>query len=134
MLCFAVVASVLGGCATIVRDNTQIVSVTSDTKKVNIKIANKAGHIIFEGQTPITTALKTSEGGYFDPEKYTITASKDGYSPQTVVLDWHVSGWYYIGNLALGGVIGYLIVDPLTGKMYYIDDEANINMTSLPKK
>jgi hypothetical protein len=32
-------------------------------------------------------------------------------------LDSSVSGWYF-GNLAFGGVIGMLIVDPLTGAMY----------------
>jgi hypothetical protein len=33
-----------------------------------------------------------------------------------------VSGWYF-GNLLFGGVIGMLIVDPLTGAMYNLTPE-----------
>jgi hypothetical protein len=38
-------------------------------------------------------------------------------APAVVNLDSSVSGWYF-GNLAFGGVIGMLIVDPLTGAMF----------------
>ena len=31
-----------------------------------------------------------------------------------------VSGWYF-GNLVFGGLIGMLIVDPLTGAMYNLE-------------
>ncbi len=33
-----------------------------------------------------------------------------------------MNGWYW-GNFAIGGLIGFLIVDPLTGAMYRIKDE-----------
>jgi hypothetical protein len=110
------------------RDNTQVVPVTSSINQVDIKITDKTGRTIFEGQTPTTLTLNTAGNGYFDPEKYIITASKPGYKNQTYVIDWHVSGWYWFGNLAFGGLIGYLIVDPLTGDMYYLDENVNLNM------
>ena len=122
----------LGACATIMRDNTQAIPIKSNVEKVDIKITNKTGEIIFEGQTPTTLTLRTAgKSGYFNPEKYTVVASKDGYKTQTTVIDWHVSGWYYVGNLALGGIIGYLIVDPISGDMYYLDEDVNLNMSPI---
>ena len=125
---------ILSSCATIIRDGNQIIPINSSVDKVDIKIKNKAGLIVFEGQTPTTVDLKTAvKGGYFNPEQYTITASKDGFATETQVIDWHVSGWYYAGNLIFGGLIGYLIVDPATGKMYYLDEDVYLNMTPLSK-
>lgn len=66
---------------------------------------------------------------YFNPEKYTVVASKDGFKTQTTIIDWHVSGWYWAGNFVIGGLIGYLIIDPITGDMYYLDEEVNLNMS-----
>lgn len=131
LLTITVMSGILSACATIMRDNNQTIPIKANVEKVDIKITNKAGEVIFEGTTPTTINLKTSvKGGYFNPEQYTITASKDGFKTQTSVIDWHVSGWYYAGNFIFGGLIGYLIVDPLTGDMYYLDEEVHLNMSS----
>lgn len=124
----------LSACSTIMRDNSQTVSITSDTEKVNVKIVDRKGKLVVDEQTPINTTLKTSCDGYFSPQKYTITASKEGFETQTTTLDWHVSKWYGWGNLAVGGLIGYLIVDPITGDMYYLDEEVHLNMTPIASK
>jgi hypothetical protein len=121
-------AGLLSSCATIMRDKTQVIPFTSSVEHVNIKITDKSGRTVFEGQTPTTLTLNASSGGYFNPEQYTVTASKPGYKDQTTIVDWHVSNWYIFGNLMLGGLIGYLIVDPLTGDMYYLDENVNLNM------
>jgi len=127
-------AGILCSCATIMRDNSQTIPIKSNVEKVDIKITGKSGEVIFEGQTPTTLSLKTScESGYFNPEKYTIVASKDGYETQTTVIDWHISGWYYVGNLVFGGLLGYLIVDPISGDMYYLDEEVNLDMSPIQK-
>ena len=97
---------------------------------IDIKVINKNGEVVFKGQTPTIINLKTSTSGYFNPEKYTVIASKDGYKTEQKIVDWHVSGWYYAGNLLIGGLIGYLIVDPLTGDMYYLDENVYINMST----
>lgn len=133
-LTVGIFAGFLSGCATIMRDNNQAVPIKANVEKVDIKITNKAGELIFEGQTPTTLTLKTSgKGGYFNPEKYTVVASKDGFQTQTSVIDWHVSGWYSVGNLVFGGLLGYLIIDPVTGDMYYLDEEVNLNMSPIQK-
>jgi len=38
-----------------------------------------------------------------------------------------MSGWYW-GNILIGGLIGMLVVDPLTGAMYKLPDGANANL------
>ena len=133
-LTVGIFAAFLSSCATVMRDNNQAVPIKANVEKVDIKITNKAGELIFEGQTPTTLTLKTAaKGGYFNPEKYTIVASKDGFQTQTSVIDWHVSGWYWAGNIVIGGLIGYLIIDPMTGDMYYLDEEVNLNMSPVQK-
>lgn len=124
---------VLSACATIMRDNSQTVPITASTDSVDIKIADKSGKVIFEGQTPASVNLKTAAGGYFDPQEYTITASKDGFKNQTAIIDWHVSAWYWAGNVAFGGIVGYLLIDPITGDMYYLDENVHLNMTPVKK-
>ncbi|MFI3241159.1 MAG: hypothetical protein R3Y43_01165 [Alphaproteobacteria bacterium] len=121
----------LTGCASIIRDNNQTVQIKSNVDKVDIEIKDKNGFVIFNGQTPAIVNLKSSKGGYFNPEEYTIKASKDGYINQTAIIDSHVSNWYIFGNLGFGGLIGYLIVDPITGDMYYLDEEKFLNMTPI---
>lgn len=124
----------ISACATIMRENTQAIPIKANVEKVDIKITNKSGEVVFEGQTPTTLTLKTAApSGYFNPEKYTIIASKDGFRTQTNIIDWHVSGWYWAGNLMFGGLLGYLIIDPITGDMYYLDKEVNLNMSTIQK-
>ena len=130
---FGIFAGILSSCATIMRENNQSIPIKSNVEKVDIKLLDKNGQTIFEGQTPTTLNLKTSQSGYFNPQKYTVIASKDGFKTQSTVIDWHVSGWYYAGNILFGGLIGYLIVDPISGDMYYLDEEVNLNMIPLKK-
>ncbi len=122
----------MSSCATIMRDSNQSIPIKSNIDKVDIRIINQRGETVFEGQTPTVLSLNSSEkNGYFNPEKYTVIASKNGFKTQQVVIDWHISGWYIVGNLFFGGLIGYLLIDPLTGDMYYLDSEVNLNMSSL---
>ena len=125
ILTIGVFAGFLSSCATVMRENSQSIPIKANVDKVDIKLVDKNGQTVFEGQTPTTVNL--------NPQKYTVIASKDGYKTQTSVIDWHVSGWYYVGNLALGGIIGYLVIDPITGDMYYLDEEVNLNMTPIKK-
>ena len=133
ILILGIYTSFLCSCASIMRDNSQSVTLNSNVDKVNIKIKNRKGITLIEGQTPLVTTLKTAEDGYFSPAKYTVEATKEGYNPVTTEIDWHVSKWYSIGNLGFGGLIGWLIVDPITGDMYYLDEDVNLNMTPITK-
>lgn len=43
---------------------------------------------------------------------------KDGYEKKQLTVYGSPNGWYIGGNFVFGGLIGYLIVDPLTGAMW----------------
>ena len=59
--------------------------------------------------------------------------AKEGCTDQTVTVDANVNGWYIAGNLVFGGLVGYLVVDPLTGAMWTLDTK-DINVTMEPVK
>ena len=42
---------------------------------------------------------------------------KEGFADKQITLTSSLSGWYF-GNLLLGGLIGMVAVDPLTGAMF----------------
>lgn len=130
LMCFLV----LTGCASIIRDNTQIVPIQANVENAKIEVTNSSGAVVYSGQTPTTVYLKSSKSGYFNPEKYIIKASKDGYATGFTTIDYHVSNWYWFGNILFGGLIGWFIVDPITGDMYYLDEVATVNLTPLPKE
>lgn len=47
----------------------------------------------------------------------------DGYTTKEIIVSAKLNGWYF-GNIFFGGVIGMLIVDPLTGAMWKISERA----------
>ncbi|MFJ2362577.1 hypothetical protein ACIPIN_02470 [Pseudomonas sp. NPDC087697] len=116
------------GCASIVGDSKYPVNVTSTPSGASFTIKNKDGVVVHNGSTPNTVTLPSGRG-YFKGEDYTITFKKDGYADSTAKLETSMSGWYW-GNLLLGGVIGMLVVDPMTGAMYKLPTEATSNMGS----
>ena len=70
LMCFLV----LTGCASIIRDNTQIVPIQANVENAKIEVTNSSGAVVYSGQTPTTVYLKSSKSGYFNPEKYIIKA------------------------------------------------------------
>jgi len=82
-----------------------------------------------QAKAPTTLMLK-SGNGYFCSAKYMLEFKKEGYEPQTVMLVANMNGWY-MGNMLFGGLIGFFIVDPLTGAMYELPPSV---FASLPEK
>lgn len=107
------------------------VEITSEPAGAAYTIFNKDGEAVDNGTTPKTVTLKRG-AGYFSAQKYTIKLTKDGCKDCEVQIKNGVSGWYIGGNLLLGGLIGYLIVDPLTGAMWTMQD-VHVDMESGPK-
>lgn len=113
----------LSGCATIVGDKTQLMPISSTPSDAEILITDEKGLNIFKGLTPTSVTLQKSDGSYFGKKSFTIKISKEGYSTQIIPVTAHANGWYIGGNLLFGGLIGYLIVDPLNGAMYTLSPE-----------
>ena len=122
VLC-ALMASV-SSCATLFTSTKYRVAFNTTPAGAGIKIENRAGHIVFEGQTPTTVKLKSS-AGYMKKEEYTITFTKEGYAQKVVQISSELDGWY-IGNILIGGWLGMLIIDPLSGAMYKIAEEDQV--------
>jgi len=122
---------VLTGCATIMGTETHHMPISSTPSDAVILITDEKGVEIFRGNTPTTVTLKKSDGTYFGKKSYNVIVSKSGFNSQMIPVKGSPNGWYVAGNLVFGGLIGYLIVDPLSGKMYNLSpDSINTNLPS----
>ena len=113
----------LGGCATIVGDKTQLVPISSTPSDAAVVITDEKGSVVFKGKTPTTVTLQKSDGSYWGGKDYVVKISKDGYMEQEIPVKSSPNGWYIGGNLIFGGLIGWFIVDPLNGAMYTLSPE-----------
>ena len=123
----AALFGILAGCASIMGTSTHNMAIGSTPSDAKISITDEKGIEVFNGNTPTTVTLKKSDG-YFSKKSYKVVISKPGYRTQTIPITASPNGWYMFGNLVFGGLIGYLIVDPLTGNMYNLSPE-NIDTT-----
>ena len=117
----------LTGCATIVGKDVFPLTINSNPDGANIVIVDEKGKKMFAGATPSTVTLAAGES-YFHAKTYTITFSKQGYADQYATVKATLSGWYF-GNLLFGGLIGILIVDPISGKMWKLQPDVTANLT-----
>lgn len=119
----ALLAFVISGCASIVAGGEQRMSIRSDPSEASIKVLDADGMVVFNSQTPATALLKKGSG-FFKAASYRIIIEKQGYKKQEIVLQSGINaGWYLLGNLFIGGIIGWLIIDPLTGAMWSLSPE-----------
>ncbi|RXK87172.1 peptidase associated/transthyretin-like domain-containing protein [Filimonas effusa] len=109
------------GCATIVSKSNYPVSVSTDPDKASVVIVDEHDIPLFTGKSPMAVKLKAGRG-YFARSSYKIKVSKEGYETQVIPVKFSLKGWYF-GNLLFGGIIGFLVVDPLTGAMWKIDQD-----------
>ena len=116
--------ALITGCASIVSKDDYPVAVNSAPDGANFTITNMAGSTVASGTTPEVVTLAAGNG-YFKKETYQIVVSKDGFADKTYTLFSTLDGWYW-GNILLGGLIGMLIVDPITGAMYKLPDRVDI--------
>ena len=117
----------LTGCASIVGKDAFPVTINSNPDGANIIIQDERGKKVFSGTTPTTVTLTAGES-YFHAKSYNITFSKPGYAEQYVEVKATLSGWYF-GNILFGGLIGILIVDPITGKMWKLPADVSANLS-----
>ncbi|HCQ17396.1 MAG TPA: hypothetical protein DIU20_14100 [Cryomorphaceae bacterium] len=109
-------------CATVFSKSAYPVNITSNPQGANFNITNRAGVEIVKGKTPQIVTLLSS-AGYFKKENYVVTYTKTNGEEVKLPITFHVDGWYVIGNFFIGGLLGYLVLDPLTGAMFTIDQK-----------
>lgn len=110
--------ALLGGCATIVKDDSQPVAFSSEPEGATVEINS-----IPRGKTPTTIMLKREYG------KQIVGFKLDGYHPISFKLKKSLAGMTF-GNIIFGGVIG-VGVDVATGKATNYEDAVHVMMTPL---
>jgi len=126
---FLILTSVLiFGCASIVSQSEYDVSITSKPTNSFITITDRDGMDIYTGSTPAHVRLP-ADAGYFAGARYTVKFEKTGFQTQTLFLQNKIDGWYF-GNILIGGVIGLLIIDPLTGAMWKLPSYMHAQLSS----
>lgn len=111
----------LTGCATIVHSGPRSIPVASTPAGAKVSIYDRSDSLVMTNTTPFVASLDPKYG-YFKGQTYRLVFEMPGYSRAEIKVDASLSGWYF-GNLVFGGLIGMLIVDPLTGAMYNLAPE-----------
>lgn len=124
----ACTAVVLSGCSSIVSKSDYPVAINTSPSGASFVITNEKGQKVHQGVTPTTVNLKSS-AGYFNGESYTVRFKKTGYKTQDFQINSSIDGWY-VGNILFGGLIGWLVVDPLTGAMYNLPERVDVTLES----
>ena len=121
------VAWAASGCATLVqRTAPDPVELTSDPPGAEVVVTDEAGLELARGAAPLRVELAASEG-YFDAAEYYVDYALECHEPVRLVLQARVEPWYF-GNLLFPGLIGYALVDPLSGAMWRLDERASARL------
>lgn len=129
------------GCASIVHGGDRKVKIFSTPPGATFVVTNHdTKEVVATGTTPFTIRLRPGDD-YFHGQNYvltltppdvatlnatamnsnmttgTATATSQPNGPVTFDINPKLSPWY-VGNVVFGGLIGLLIVDPLTGAMW----------------
>lgn len=127
---FTLPCLLLSNCATIISRSNYPVTVNSQPQGLSFVVTNlRDNTVVSQGVSPQQVVLK-SGGGYFRPAHYRIDVKKSGKVVASQNLDAGFNGWY-VGNIVFGGLIGLLIVDPLTGAMYRLPENATVSAPAI---
>ena len=92
------------------------IEVTSTPSAATVTVYDRKNMVVTSSVTPTTVKVKKG-AGYFKAAEYRLVVEKTGYQPMEFEIRHDINGWYW-GNFALGGLLGFLVVDPLTGGMW----------------
>ncbi len=94
---------------------------------LQVTISNAQNETVQTVTLPATVELKKKKG-YLSGQQYHLKAEKKGYEPHEQVAETTISAWYF-GNILIGGAIGMLAIDPVTGAMWtFKENEFNFSM------
>ncbi len=111
------VVALTGGCASIVNGGSRTVTLTTQPAGAKATITKSdTDNTVHSGLTPLTVSLEPKRG-YFKGQSYSVRFELAGYKTEEVTLRAELSGWYW-GNILFGGLLGMLVVDPVTGSMW----------------
>jgi len=118
---FAVAFLTLTSCASVVRGSKENFNFMSNPSGATVEIFDRSNMQVAKITTPAQIALKKG-ARYFSGQTYTVKVTKEGYKPSSFRIDNNVNiGAYLVGNILFVGILGYVIVDPLTGAMWNLE-------------
>jgi len=105
----------LGSCATIVSQSEYPIELKTVQDVSSVVITDRTNNTVFFGdELPSSVILKAKKGPYL------IKAKGNDNQLKEYMIYRNGDNWYF-GNLVLGGVLGMLIVDPITGAMWSLE-------------
>lgn len=113
------------GCASIVSKSNYRLRVASSEDNVLVKIYSEGEQKPLMNVRAPTTITLSAGDGMFVPAKYKFVFTKEGFKDSEVHIKAEFDPWY-LGNIGFGGLIGALIVDPLTGAMWMFDEKKSV--------
>src|SRR5438132_5250165 len=117
LVCIVIGSLGLVGCATVLQSTPEPITITSEPPEAHVTVTNLwTGQRILQATTPVVAPL-ARHAGYMRPGRYEITVEKPGYQLYVIILQAELEKQYF-GNFAVGGPLGFLVIDPLTGAMY----------------
>ena len=121
-----VAATVMTSCATLTGKSSYHIAIGSSDSDAHVLVKDlRTGKAVNELKVPATIMLQAG-AGFFKNAKYElIFTSSDSTDTASYLLNGKVKPSYVVGNFLIGGLIGWVIVDPATGKMWKIE-ETNI--------
>ena len=81
----------LTGCASLVGNSTEQVTVESTPSSAYFTITDNHGQIVATGTTPQTVTLKKSDGSYFGKIEYSLAVKAEGYHSTLMPLSMRFS-------------------------------------------
>jgi hypothetical protein len=116
LLCAGIIT---GGCASIVHGGNRNITISTSPAGATASVSKVEGQVVSVQTTPCTVSLDPKKS-YFKGQAYRLKLEMTGYKTVEVELRSTMSGWFF-GNIAFGGLIGMLAVDPVTGSMWNIE-------------
>jgi len=104
-----------------VSGSTQTVEIKAK-EGAKIAIINADGKHVVSGTTALTAELPRGMG-YWRPAGYQVKVSQPGYQSKSVDILPTFNGWYLGNFIPFVGIIGGLIVDPISGAFYSLDQD-----------
>ncbi len=89
--------------------------------QLTVEVSRSEGHFVHRAKTPVTVTLSKRKK-YFEGEDSTIKLMRDGKVVGQTELKSQLDKWY-LANLIHRGTLGMLVVDPITGAIWTMDEE-----------
>lgn len=131
LLSFSVLSMAVTGCSTVFSKSTYPVEINSNPQGASFKVVDKSGAVVSQGKTPKTVYLD-SGSGFFQSARYNV--NYEGGESERITSSYSAS---HVFNfvLILPWFWGGIIIDPITGAMWNIDQKsvsANISTLDTP--